>query len=49
VASHTVMLSDSECREVTAALELMIERCDVMLANGPVDSFRHVAKAPKSY
>jgi hypothetical protein len=39
VASHTVMLSDSECREVTAALELMIEHCNVMLANGPVDSF----------
>ena len=39
MASHTVMLSDSECREVTAALELMIEHCNVMLANGPVDSF----------
>ena len=39
MASHTVMLSDSECREVTAALELMIEHCDVMLANGPVHSF----------
>jgi hypothetical protein len=39
VASHNVMLNDSECTEVTAALELMIEHCNVMLANGPVDSF----------
>ena len=48
MANHTVMLSDSECREVTAALELMIEHCNVMLANGPVDSFsarRQSAKA----
>ena len=48
MASHTIMLSDSECREVSAALELMIEHCNVMLANGPVDSFsarRQSAKA----
>jgi hypothetical protein len=48
VASHNVTLSDSECREITAALELMIEHCNVMLANGPVHSFsarRQSAKA----
>ena len=48
MASHTVVLSDSECREITAALELMIEHCNVLLANGPADSFsarRQSAKA----
>jgi len=39
VASRTVMLDDDEYREVTAALELMIEHCNGMLAHGPVDSF----------
>ena len=48
MASRTVMLDDNEYREVTAALELMIEHCNVLLANGPADSFsarRQSAKA----
>jgi hypothetical protein len=39
VTSHTITLSDSEYREVTAALELMIDHCDAFAANGPADSF----------
>lgn len=39
MASCTVMLNDNEYGEVTAALELMIEHCNVLLAHGPVDSF----------
>jgi hypothetical protein len=48
VASYNIMLSDSECSEVTAALELMIEHCNVFLGNGRDDSFsarRQSAKA----
>jgi hypothetical protein len=32
VTSHTITLSDSEYREVTAALELMIDHCDAFAA-----------------
>jgi hypothetical protein len=39
VTSRTITLNDSECREVTAALELMIDHCEAFLANGPADSF----------
>jgi hypothetical protein len=39
VTSRTITLNDSEYREVTAALELMIDHCDVFVANGPADSF----------
>ena len=40
MANRTIMLNDTEYRDVAAALELLIEHCNVMLANGPVaDSF----------
>jgi hypothetical protein len=38
MTNRTITLNDSEYREVTAALELMIDHCDV-LAIGPDDSF----------
>jgi hypothetical protein len=39
VTSRTITLNDSECREVAAALELMIDHCDAFVAHGLVDSF----------
>jgi hypothetical protein len=39
VTSRTIILNDSECRDVTAALQLLIDHCDVLAANGPADSF----------
>jgi len=39
MTSRTITLNDSEYRAVTAALELMIDHCDVFAANGPDDSF----------
>jgi hypothetical protein len=38
VPNRTITLNDSECREVAAALELMIDHCDTFAA-GPADSF----------
>jgi hypothetical protein len=38
VPNRTITLNDSECREVAAALELMIDHCDAFAA-GPADSF----------
>ena len=45
VTSRTITLNDSECREVTAALELMIDHCEAFLANGP--AFLRLAAPPK--
>jgi hypothetical protein len=39
VTSRTITLNDSEYREVAAALQLLIDHCDVLLANGPADAF----------
>ena len=39
MTSRTITLNDSECREVAAALELMIDHCDAFVAHGLVDSF----------
>jgi hypothetical protein len=39
VPNRTITLNDSECREVAAALELMIDHCDAFAANGPADPF----------
>jgi hypothetical protein len=38
VTSRTITLNDSEYRDVTAALQLLIDHCDVVGANGPADS-----------
>jgi hypothetical protein len=38
VTSRTITLNEREFRDVTAALELLIEH-DVLLASGPADSF----------
>jgi hypothetical protein len=33
--SYTINLNDGEYIEITAALELMIDHCDIFLAYGP--------------
>jgi hypothetical protein len=38
VTSRTIILNDSEYKEVAAALELMIDHCDAFVANGPADA-----------
>jgi hypothetical protein len=40
VTSRTITLNDSECREVSAALQLLIDHCDIVGVDGPVDSAR---------
>ena len=45
MASRTVMLDDNEYREVTAALELMIEHCKGMLEDDSFLARRRSAQA----